>query len=175
MYTHATKPGWHSGWLGVAVLIALLGLAAPLAAVAGDVKVHGGSSCAPWQSLMPGEQINYSLGEGAFNAEFPGADIACPIVRDNHSTTTGMRVVAWVNDFGGEGEDDRVTCSVGIRKNTSYDRLDFETRATPVGATGKLKLDWGSSLGTSAAEAVYFMECRIPTYSALLSYRVDEL
>jgi hypothetical protein len=93
--------------------------------------------------------------------------MTCPILRDNHSNTNGFKFSAWVR--GGD-----VTCSVGIRPSNLGSRIDWETRSSPAGTTGALKLDWGTSLDTGAADAVYFMDCFVPVYSGIGSYRSEE-
>ncbi len=61
-----------------------------------------------------------------------------------------------------------------IRKSDGSGQLDWESRSTATGATGMIKLDWGTSLNVSEAYAVYSMDCWVPTYSGISSYRTDE-
>lgn len=162
-----------------AALAALL--AAPAVSNAGDIKIFPGSFCQ--QSFTDSAQLtyDYSLTGGILSMEAPSgtssafsADISCPILRENQSNTTGFKFSAWVNDFWTEGQGDKVTCSVGIRTSNNSSRLDWETRSTAAGASGMIKLDWGTSLATGGVDAVYYMDCTIPTYSGLASYRTDE-
>jgi len=155
-------------------------LAVP-AASAGDIKIFPGSFCQQSFTDSTALVYDYSLTGGLLSMEAPGgtssafsADISCPILRENQTNTTGLKFSAWVNDFWGDGEGDQVTCSVGIRASNGSGRLDWETRSTAPGATGMIKLDWGTSLSTGGVDAIYYMDCTIPTYSGLSSYRTDE-
>ena len=123
-------------------------------------------------NVVPGQQSKAGRHQRT-QARWAG-DITCPILRDNQTNTTGLKFSAWVSDFWSEGDMDQVTCSVGIRASNGSGRLDWETRSTPAGATGMIKLDWGTSLSTGAADAIYFMDCFVPVYAALSSYRTDE-
>jgi hypothetical protein len=151
---------------------------------AGDHKIFPGSFCQPANTDTVGLIYNYSLYGGALQSEAPsgnenasGSTFACPIMRDNEANTNGFKFYAWVNDFwGANGGDpsEQVTCSVGIRKSDGSGQLDWETRSSGVEFTGMVKLDWGTSLATGEAFAVYYMECFVPTYSGVHSYRIDE-
>lgn len=154
-------------------------------AMAGDIKVFAASFCQPKGTAPFGIEYNYSYSEGALWMEAPviteegvespsGVDMTCPIVRDNQTNTNGFKFSAWVHDFWAEGNDDIVSCSAGIRPSNFGTRLDWETRSTPPGTAGPVKLDWGTSLSTGAADAIYFMDCFIPVYAGLGSYRTDE-
>jgi hypothetical protein len=170
----------------VAPLAAALGalLLVPGSSQAGDHKIFPGSFCQQATTDSTSLEYNYSLYGGVLQTEAPGgteggagADFSCPILRDNEANTTGFKFYAWVNDFWGENGDDeieQVVCSVGIRKSDGSGQLDWETRASGVEFTGMVKLDWGTSLATSEAFAVYYMDCFVPTYSGVHSYRTDE-
>jgi len=172
------RPTHCTSLLGAAAFA--LSVALPGASLAGDHKIFPGSFCQ--QSLFGANHLNYSLHQGTLTMEAPNdgsaaGDFSCPILRDNHSNTTGFKFYAWVYDFWNEnGEDDleRVVCSVSINKSDGSGQLDWETRATGVDQTGMVKLDWGSSLATGEAFAVYAMDCFVPTYSRISSYRTDE-
>ena len=95
-------------------------------------------------------------------------------MRDSEANTNGFNFYTWVNDFWDENGDDsveRVGCFVGIRKSDGSGQLDWETRASGVEFTGMVKLDWGTSLATGQAFAVYYMDCFVPTYSGISNYR----
>jgi hypothetical protein len=165
--------------------LALAGvLAVPGTSDAGDHKIFSGSFCQPMNTDTQFFSYNYTLFGGAVQTEVPGGensgsgyDFACPVMRDNEANTNGTKFYAWVNDFWGENGDDdieRVVCSVGIRKSDGSGQLDWETRATGVEQTGMVKLDWGTSLSTGEAFAVYYLECFVPVYSGIHSYRTDE-
>jgi hypothetical protein len=151
---------------------------------AADHKIFPGSSCQQSNTDTVALEYNYSVFGGVLQAEAPGgteggagANFSCPIVRDNEANTTGFKFYAWVNDMWGENGDDeieRVVCSVGIRKSDGSGQLDWETRASGIEFTGMVKLDWGTSLATSEPFAVYYMDCFVPTYSGVHSYRTDE-
>jgi hypothetical protein len=168
----------------VAALAAGALLAVPGTSDAGDHKIHPGSFCQQMNTNSEQFVGNYSLFGGAVQTEVPGGsgnantyDFACPILRDNEANTNGFKFYAWVNDQWGENgadELEQVTCSVGIRKSDGSGQLDWETRSTGVEQTGMVKLDWGTSLATGEAFAVYYMECVVPVYSGIHSYRTDE-
>jgi hypothetical protein len=176
-----TRPKLSSA---TALALALASLTAvPATSDAGDHKIFPGSFCRQSNTDTVGLEYNYSVYGGALQMEAPsgtepaaGADVSCPIVRDNEANTTGFKFYTWVNDFWGEGdpETDVVSCSVGIRKSDGSGQLDWETRSTPTNFTGMMKLDWGTSLATGEAFAVYYMDCFVPTYSGVSSYRIDE-
>jgi hypothetical protein len=157
----------------------------PGSSEAGDQKIFPGSFCQQATTDSTALEYNYSVYGGVLQTEAPGgtqggagADFSCPILRDNEATTTGFKFYTWVNDQWPENGDDdleRVVCSVGIRKSDGSGQLDWETRASGVEFTGMVKLDWGTSLATSEAYAVYYMDCFVPTYSGVHSYRTDEL
>jgi hypothetical protein len=164
--------------LGAAAALAMM--VVPCTSDAGDHKIFPGSFCQ--QSLYGANHLNYSLNGGTLSMEAPnngaaGGEVSCPILRDNEANTNGFKFTAWVYDFWNENGDDeleRVVCSVGIRKSDGSGQLDWETRATGVDQTGFVKLDWGTSLATGEAFAVYYMDCFVPTYSRISSYRTDE-
>jgi hypothetical protein len=172
--------------LRTAILGATLGALTiiPGTSDAGDHKIFPGSFCQQANTDTTGLQYNYSLYGGALQSEVPGgtdgasgSTFACPILRDNEANTNGFKAYAWVNDFWGANEGDpseQVVCSVGIRKSDGSGQLDWETRSSGVEFTGMVKLDWGTSLATGEAFAVYYMECFVPTYSGVHSYRIDE-
>ena len=148
---------------------------------AGDHKIFPGSFCQQSNTDTESMIYNYSVYGGALQMEAPsgagghfGGDVSCPILRDNEANTTGFKFYTWVNDFWTSGDEDIVSCSVGIRPSDGSPRLDWETRSTAPGAEGMIKLDWGTSLATGAAFAVYYMDCFVPTYSGISSYRTDE-
>jgi hypothetical protein len=156
--------------------LALILFALPASqAAAQDGKVFPGALCNPFTSGPPpdSEEQNFDRGNGAINAEAPGLDIVCPIVRDEHLNTTGFKLYAWTYDFW---ESEETVCTAHITRNDTGGTLDldFETRSSGVAATGYIKLDWGTSLGTGAAYATYYMNCNVPTYHRLLSYRSEE-
>ncbi len=167
------------GLLGITAVLAVL-LFGARASDAGDQKIFPGSFCQ--QREYGTNALNFSLGGGQLAMEAPndgnaGGDVSCPILRDNEANTNGFKFFAWVYDFWGENGDhdlEKVICSVGIRKSDGSGQLDWETRSTGVEQTGMVKLDWGSSLATGEAFAVYFMDCFVPTYSHISSYRIDE-
>jgi hypothetical protein len=156
----------------------------PATSDAGDHKIFPGSLCRQATTDNVAVAYNYSVSGGALQMEAPGGtasasalDFSCPILRDNEANTSGFKFYTWVNDFWNENEDpdlDKVVCSVGIRKSDGSGQLDWETRSTPTGFTGMMKLDWGTSLATGEAFAVYYMDCFVPTYSGISSYRTDE-
>jgi hypothetical protein len=159
-------------------------LIAPGASRAGDHKILPGSFCHQSNTDTVWLEYNYSISNGILISEAPGGTqmdagsyFSCPILRDNHTNTDGFKFYTWVSDFWGEGqpeETDKVTCSVLIRKSDGSGQLDWESRSTATGATGTIKLDWGTSLNVSEAFAVYSMDCWVPTYSGISSYRTDE-
>lgn len=159
-------------------------LIVPGTSKAGDNKIFPGSFCQQSNTDSVSLEYNYSLSGGMLQTEAPGGtqggaggDFSCPILRDNEANTTGFKFYAWVNDMWGENGDDeieQVVCSVTIRKSDGSGQLDWETRSSGVQFTGMLKLDWGTSLSTGAAFAVYNMDCFVPTYSGVHSYRTDE-
>jgi hypothetical protein len=149
---------------------------------AGDHKIFPGSFCQQSNTDTESLQYNYSVYGGVLQTEAPGgsaagANYSCPILRDNEANTNGFKFYAWVNDQWGANEDhelEQVVCSVGIRKSDGSGQLDWETRSSGVEFTGMVKLDWGTSLATGEAFAVYYMDCFVPTYSGVHSYRTDE-
>ncbi len=150
-------------WLFAAGTLGLAG-----AARAGDVKVYSGSNCKP---LNATSESGFSYQLGLFNSELPGWDITCPIDRDATSTSTGFKLSVFVAPGSGPA-----SCTAFIRSitNATDSFLDFETRTTPSGGDTVVKLDWGSSLSTGKADAVYFLECHLDVYGLLSGYRVDE-
>jgi hypothetical protein len=175
------RPKFRTAFLGAA-LGALVVI--PGTSDAGDHKIFPGSFCQQANTDTVGLQYNYSLYGGALQSEAPngtespaGSTFACPILRDNEANTSGFKMYAWVNDFWGSNGDpeiEQVVCSVGIRKSDGSGQLDWETRSSGVEFTGMVKLDWGTSLATGEAFAVYYMECFVPAYSGVHSYRIDE-
>ena len=159
-------------------------LLAPGVSHAGDHKIFPGSFCHQSNTDTVGLEYNYSIYNGILiseapggNSNDPGSSFSCPILRDNEANTTGFKFYTWVSDFwGGDQppEIDKVTCSVLIRKSDGSGQLDWESRSTATGATGVIKLDWGTSLNVSEAFAVYSMDCFVPAYSGISSYRTDE-
>jgi hypothetical protein len=159
-------------------------LIAPGASRAGDHKIFPGSFCHQSTTDSVALEYNYSISNGILISEAPGgtesnagSTFSCPILRDNESNTNGFKFYTWVSDFWGGDQDpelDQVTCSVLVRKSDGSGQLDWESRSTAVGATGMIKLDWGTSLNISEAFAVYSMDCWVPTYSGISSYRTDE-
>lgn len=159
-------------------------LIAPTASRAGDNKIFPGSFCHQSNTDTVGLEYNYSISNGILISEAPGgtsgdagSTFSCPILRDNEANTNGFKFYTWVSDFwGGDqpAEIDKVTCSVLVRKSDGSGQLDWESRSTATGATGMIKLDWGTSLNVSEAFAVYSMDCWVPTYSGISSYRTDE-
>jgi hypothetical protein len=159
-------------------------LIAPAASRAGDHKIFPGSFCHQSNTDSVSLEYNYSIYNGQLFSEAPGgtgdnagSNFSCPILRDNEANTTGFKFYTWVSDFWGsdqEPELDQVTCSVLIRRSSGSEQLDWESRSTAVGATGMIKLDWGTSLNVGEAFAVYSMDCWVPTYSGITSYRTDE-
>src|SRR5687768_11653165 len=106
----------------VSVVTVALGslLALPATSQAGDHKIFPGSLCRQSNTDSIALEYNYSVFAGALQMEAPGgtggaggADVSCPIVRDNEANTTGFKFYAWVNDFWGstDPELDKVTCS----------------------------------------------------------------
>ena len=149
------------------------GLIAPGASQAGDHKIFPGSFCHQSNTDSVALEYNYSISNGILISEAPGgtgnnagSSFSCPILRDNESNTNGFKFYTWVSD--------KVTCAVLIRKSDGSGQLDWESRSTATGATGMIKLDWGTSLNVSEAFAVYSMDCWVPTYSGISSYRTDE-
>jgi hypothetical protein len=172
--------------IAAAILGAALGGLAlvPATSDAGDNKVFPGSFCQQSFTDTPNFQYNYSLSGGVLQTEVAGgadsgagANFSCPILRDNETNTNGFNFYTWVNDAwpsNGDHELEQVVCSVGIRKSDGTGQLDWETRSSGVETTGMVKLDWGTSLATGAAFAVYYMDCFVPVYSGVHSYRIDE-
>ena len=62
------------------------------------------------------------------------------------------------------------------RRDSSLDLLEWETQVTPEKEEPAVtRLDWGSSLGISAPDAIYVMECDIYGGKAsVLGYRSKE-
>jgi hypothetical protein len=161
--------------IGSVALAAALLAFAPTRAAAQDIKVFPGAFCQAreFSSIPPESDESYSYGQGGFDAEIPGWDIVCPIVRDAATNTTGFKLTAWTFDFW---DSEATSCTAFItRTNTSGTlELDFATRSSGVAFTGFTRLDWGTSLNAGAADAVYYMNCNVPTYHRLNSYRVEE-
>jgi hypothetical protein len=149
-----------------ALAAAALGLAS--AAQAGDVKIYSGASCKP---TFGTSETGYSYALGLFNSEVPGWDISCPIDRDITDFATGFRLRVFAAPGSGP-----TSCTAFIRNLTVVTDtfLDFETRATPSGGDSVVLLDWGDSLSSGSAEAVYHLECRVDVYGLISGYRVDE-
>jgi hypothetical protein len=172
--------------LSIAIIGAALGglVAIPGTSDAGDNKIFPGSFCQQSNTDTQSMTYNYSLYGGVLQTEAPsgsgsqsGGSYSCPILRDNELNSDGFKFYAWVNDQWGANEDhdlEQVVCSVGIRKSDGSGQLDWETRSSGVEFTGMVKLDWGTSLSTGASYAVYYMDCFVPTYSGVHSYRTDE-
>lgn len=144
-------------------------LALPGVGWAGDVKIFPGASCKP---TFGSSESGFSYLVGLFNSELPGWDVTCPIVRDVNASTLGFKLAVYASPGS-----DPLACTAYIRKiNVTADSyLDFETRKTPTGGDTVLKLDWGTSLSTGGADAVYFLQCKVPVYGLISGYRVDEL
>jgi hypothetical protein len=145
---------------------AVFGLAG--VAQAGDVKIYSGATCKP---TFASSETGYSYALGLFNSEVPGWDITCPIDRDVTDLATGFRLRVFAAPGSGP-----TTCTAFIRNLTVVTDtfLDFETRSTPSGGDGVVLLDWGDSLSSGGAEAVYHLECHLDVYGLLSGYRVDE-
>jgi hypothetical protein len=148
------------------LMAAVLGLAG--AAQAGDVKIYSGANCKP---TFASTETGYSYALGMFNSELPGWDISCPLDRDVTDLATGFRLRVFAAPGSGP-----TSCTAFIRNLTvaTDTFLDFETRSTPSGGDSVVLLDWGDSLSSGGAEAVYHLECRLDVYGLLSGYRIDE-
>jgi hypothetical protein len=145
---------------------AAVGLAG--AAQAGDIKIYSGATCKP---TFASSETGYSYALGLFNSEVPGWDVTCPIDRDVTNLATGLRLRVFASPGSGP-----TVCTAFIRNLTVVTDtfLDFETRSTPSGGDEVVLLDWGDSLSSGGAEAVYNLECHVDVYGLISGYRVDE-
>lgn len=134
------------------------------ATMALDGKTYGGNSCVPGNysyapDLIPGSPHIMNLG-----AYF--VSVTCPIVRDNLNNTTGTsNAKIYVQSDG-----------VSILSCTlySHDKNGVEVANQAASTSSAVVTALNVSVGSSAVDGNYSIECNLPPGGSIYSYKIVE-
>jgi hypothetical protein len=149
-----------------AVSLAVSMITTPPASWAVDTKIYPGNMCNPWLQGDIGIASAYEYWNGYSNKTLT---VSCPIVRDNEANTNGTQSV-YVR------VENRAVSSVPLycylRSYDSLGNLVETSRTSNFNGPGKTSLF--VDVNSSAVVGYYSLECYLPPYSGIMSYRVDE-
>jgi hypothetical protein len=96
---------------------------------------------------------------------------SCLIERSNTTNTNGLAGL-WVRLFVTPGDD--INCVVTSTGLDGSDALNLVRRRTAAGASGVVKLDWGTSINRSVSQGTFLLHCSGLVSSSIIAYKVTE-
>lgn len=134
--------------------------------VAADGKMYSGNECQPTFGYQSDDFL-YSTG-GIYNRASEARYVTCPAIKDLVGATGGT-ANSYVNIYRDGSTIDAFQCWLYARNSwSSYVSSGYADTALS-GSRG-LKMNAPSS----ASNGVYYVRCRVPAYSYIRSYRIDE-
>lgn len=141
-------------------------LAAASAAHAGDVKIHSGSDCKATRDNLAGDASRVSSSVTTENVSTGTVTVECPIERDNHKNTNGLKsLIVRVQSDG----INTLNCVVAALSPLGT-VVAFGQNSTTSNAVTALPL----AISFSIKNGTYVMQCTLPPGTEVINYRVAE-